>query len=84
MTPEKDSQSGIILIFPIRLIESAALWDRDNVESHVELSCRKTGQKVRLPVTMRLVGQRPEHLGEQRQDLHVHSVKVKHFIPFIK
>ncbi|XP_022313260.2 nuclear pore membrane glycoprotein 210-like [Crassostrea virginica] len=63
MTPEKDSQSGIILIFPIRLIESAALWDRDNVESHVELSCRKTGQKVRLPVTMRLVGQRPEHLG---------------------
>lgn len=64
LTPEKDSQSGIILIFPIRLIESAALWDRDNVESHVELSCRKTGQKVRLPVTIRLLGQRPEHLGE--------------------
>ncbi|XP_052692934.1 nuclear pore membrane glycoprotein 210-like [Crassostrea angulata] len=63
LTPEKDSQSGIILIFPIRLIESAALWDRDNVESHVELSCRKTGQKVRLPVTIRLVGQRPEHLA---------------------
>ncbi|XP_062607902.1 nuclear pore membrane glycoprotein 210-like [Saccostrea cucullata] len=63
MTPEKDSQSGIILIFPIRLIESAALWERENTESHVELSCRKTGQKVRLPVSVRLIGQRPEQFG---------------------
>jgi hypothetical protein len=65
MTPEKDSQSGTILIFPIRLVESAALWDRESIESHVELSCRKTGQKVRLPVSVRLIGQRPEHFGEQ-------------------
>ncbi|XP_048780768.2 nuclear pore membrane glycoprotein 210-like isoform X2 [Ostrea edulis] len=63
MTPEKDSQSGTILIFPVRLVESASLWDRESVESHVELSCRKTGQKVRLPVSVRLIGQRPEHFG---------------------
>lgn len=74
MTPEKDSQSGTILIFPVRLVESASLWDRESVESHVELSCRKTGQKVRLPVSVRLIGQRPEHFGERVTYLPEYSV----------
>ncbi|KAK3103291.1 hypothetical protein FSP39_018237 [Pinctada imbricata] len=62
MTPEKDSQSGNILIYPIRLLETAILWEKEKLESSVDLICQKTGQQVTLPVSIRLIGTKPDYL----------------------
>ena len=64
LAPERDSQSGNILIYPIRLIETALLWEREKLEASVDLICQKTGQKVTLPVSIRLIGDRPEYLSK--------------------
>jgi sRNA-binding carbon storage regulator CsrA len=41
-------QTGSI-IFPIKLIDTGALWERETHDVHVTLICQKTGQEVKLP-----------------------------------
>ncbi|XP_021353376.1 nuclear pore membrane glycoprotein 210-like isoform X2 [Mizuhopecten yessoensis] len=66
LSPEKDTQSGAVLLYPIRLIESAALWERDQIDVHIEMVCQKTGQKVKLPVFVSLIGQKPDYISTYR------------------
>jgi hypothetical protein len=56
-------QTGSI-IFPIKLIDTSALWERETHDVHVTLICQKTGQEVKLPVSIRLIGQKPEYFGK--------------------
>ncbi|KAK3608986.1 hypothetical protein CHS0354_020538 [Potamilus streckersoni] len=58
--PEKDAQVKSVVLYPIRLIDSLTLWDRDQLDVSVEVICQKIGQKVKIPVYIKLIGQRPE------------------------
>ncbi|XP_060082895.1 nuclear pore membrane glycoprotein 210-like [Ylistrum balloti] len=66
LSPEKDTQSGAVLLYPIRLIESAALWEKDQIDVHIEMICQKTGQRVKLPVFVSLIGQKPDYISTYR------------------
>ena len=52
------------IIFPIKLIDTGALWEGETHDVHVTLICQKTGQEVKLPVSIRLIGQKPEYFGK--------------------
>ncbi|KAL3841492.1 hypothetical protein ACJMK2_019630 [Sinanodonta woodiana] len=58
--PEKDALAKSVVLYPIRLIDSLTLWDRDQLDVSVEVICQKIGQKVKIPVYIKLIGQRPE------------------------
>ncbi|KAL4239760.1 hypothetical protein ACF0H5_000563 [Mactra antiquata] len=66
LPPESDPQSQSILIYPIRLIDTLALWEREQLDVWVDLIGQKTGQKVKIPVFIRLIGQKPEISGYRR------------------
>ncbi|CAC5367420.1 NUP210 [Mytilus coruscus] len=63
LKPEQDTQSKSVL-YPIRLLNSAALWDRETLDVSVNMICAKTGQEVKVPVSIRLIGQKPEYLDD--------------------
>lgn len=63
LDPKEDGQSLFVKIFPIRLIESRALWELEQIDVSVELSCRFSKQTVRIPVFVGLIGQKPEFIG---------------------
>ncbi|KAJ8299580.1 hypothetical protein KUTeg_023640 [Tegillarca granosa] len=63
LAPEFDTQSGHVSLYPIRLLETAAVWEREKLDVFVELICKKTGHVVKLPVFIRLIGQKPDHIG---------------------
>ncbi|XP_052800976.1 nuclear pore membrane glycoprotein 210-like [Mya arenaria] len=60
LPPESDAQSNDIIIYPIKLLNSVALWEREQLDVWVNLIGRKTGQKVKIPVFIRLIGQKPD------------------------
>lgn len=60
---ESDPQSSSIFIYPIKLLDTVTLWERDQIDVWVNLVGQKTGQKVKVPVFIRLVGQKPEVSG---------------------
>jgi hypothetical protein len=60
---ESDPQSKSIAIYPVRLIDTVALWEREQLDVWVDLIGEKTGQKVRIPVFIRLIGQKPDIAG---------------------
>ncbi|KAL5006223.1 hypothetical protein ScPMuIL_015029 [Solemya velum] len=63
LTPEKDTQTGSVLLYPIRLMDTIALWERENLNAYVELVCQPTGQRVKVPVFIRLIGQKPDYIA---------------------
>ncbi|VDI43866.1 nuclear pore complex protein Nup210, partial [Mytilus galloprovincialis] len=63
LEPEQDTQSKSVL-YPIKLLDSAALWDRETLDMSVNMICAKTGQEVKVPVSIRLIGQKPEYLDD--------------------
>ncbi len=60
LPPDQDSQSGHVVLFPVRLLDSLSVWERDELDLYVELSNRRTGQKARIPVFIKLIGDKPE------------------------
>ena len=60
LTPETDPQSGAVVLYPVRLRDSLTLWEREQLDLYVELSNQRTGQKQRVPVYVKLVGQKPD------------------------
>ncbi|XP_076471495.1 nuclear pore membrane glycoprotein 210-like [Babylonia areolata] len=71
MTPETDPQSGAVVLYPVRLRDSLTLWEKEQLDLHVELANQRTGQKQRVPVSIKLIGQKPDipRLGQYRQDV---------------
>lgn len=62
MDPVRDLQTNTI-DYPIRLLDTAALWNRESLDVSVNLICSVTDQEVKVPVNIRLIGQKPEYLG---------------------
>ena len=60
LTPERDMQSGVVVLYPVRLRDSLTLWEREQLDLYVELSNQRTGQKQRVPVYVKLIGQKPD------------------------
>ncbi|KAL8601945.1 hypothetical protein ACOMHN_008437 [Nucella lapillus] len=71
LSPETDPQSGAVVLYPVRLRDSLTLWEREHLDLYVELANQRTGQKQRVPVIIKLVGQKPDipRLGQYRQDV---------------
>nr|KAG5685485.1 hypothetical protein BaRGS_003378 [Batillaria attramentaria] len=72
LSPETDPQSGAVVLYPVRLRDSLSLWEREQLDLSVELSNARTGQKQRVPILVKLVGQKPETPrmgGQYRQDV---------------
>ena len=61
---ETDPQAANIFIYPIRLLDTVTLWEREQLDVWVNLIGQKTGQKVKIPVFIRLIGQKPEVSGK--------------------
>ena len=59
LSPEQDSQSGTVILYPIRLLDSLSLWEREKLDLWVELIGTRTGQKVKIPVYVKLIGEKP-------------------------
>ena len=64
LSVERDPQSKSVLIYPIRLLDTVSLWEREQLDVSVDLICQKTGQKVKIPVFIRLIGQKPDLSSE--------------------
>ena len=60
MSPERDSQSRSVTVYPIRLLDTITLWEREQLDVWVNVICQKIGQKVKIPVFIRLIGQKPD------------------------
>ena len=60
MSPERDSQSRSVTVYPIRLLDTITLWEREQLDVWVDVICQKIGQKVKIPVFIRLIGQKPD------------------------
>lgn len=60
MTPERDPQSRSMMVYPIRLLDTITLWEREQLDVWVDVICQKIGQKVKIPVFIRLIGQKPD------------------------
>ncbi|XP_052218938.1 nuclear pore membrane glycoprotein 210-like isoform X2 [Dreissena polymorpha] len=60
LPPESDSQSNGIILYPIKLLDTVALWEREQLDVWVDLIGQKTGQKVKIPIFIRLIGQKPD------------------------
>ena len=60
LSPESDPQSGAVVLYPVRLRDSLTLWEREQLDLHVELSNQRTGQKLRVPIYVKLLGQKPD------------------------
>ncbi|XP_041366942.1 nuclear pore membrane glycoprotein 210-like [Gigantopelta aegis] len=71
LSPEQDSQSGSVILYPIRLLESLSLWERENLDLWIELTGTLTGQKVEIPVYVKVIGEKPgyEHLNKNYRDV---------------
>ncbi|XP_070200007.1 nuclear pore membrane glycoprotein 210-like [Littorina saxatilis] len=69
LTPEIDPQSGAVVLYPVRLKDSLTLWERENLDLHLELSNQRTGQKHRIPVYIKLFGQKPDVPRHYRHDV---------------
>ncbi|KAH9518820.1 hypothetical protein Btru_006348 [Bulinus truncatus] len=65
LAPEADLASSGTVHYPVRLIDSSVLWDRENIDLFVEVSHKRTGYKVRIPVLVKLIGRKPETLKLQ-------------------
>ena len=63
LVPERDPQSRSIIIYPIRLLDTITLWEREQLDVWVEVICQKIGQKIKVPVFVRLIGQKPDLSG---------------------
>ncbi|XP_067655062.1 nuclear pore membrane glycoprotein 210-like isoform X1 [Haliotis asinina] len=60
LSPDQDSQSGSVVLFPVRLLDSLSVWERETLDLHVELVNRRTGQRAKIPVYIKLIGDRPD------------------------
>ncbi|BFZ03901.1 hypothetical protein BsWGS_06940 [Bradybaena similaris] len=71
LSPERDSNSNNVILFPVRLLDSLTLWEREHLDLAVDAVHTRTGHTVRIPVIVKLIGQKPEipHLNTFRQDL---------------
>lgn len=56
LSPERDSQQEHTVHFPVRLIDSAALWRLDKHDVSIEVRCLATGQVHKIPVSIRIHG----------------------------
>ncbi|ESO84308.1 hypothetical protein LOTGIDRAFT_236288 [Lottia gigantea] len=63
LSPQRDSQSGAVVLFPIRLLDTYSIWERESLDLYVELSSLLTGQKVKIPVFVKLIGNKPSASG---------------------
>ena len=63
MAPERDPQSRSIIIYPVRLLDTITLWEREQLDVSVDVICQKIGQKIKIPVFIRLIGQKPDLSG---------------------
>ncbi|XP_050414077.1 nuclear pore membrane glycoprotein 210-like [Patella vulgata] len=63
LIPERDTQSGAVILFPVRLLDTFSIWERESLDLFVEMSSHLTGQKVRVPVLVKLLGQKPDGTG---------------------
>ncbi|CAL1542005.1 unnamed protein product, partial [Lymnaea stagnalis] len=68
LTPVKDSSSSNIIQFPVQLIDSLTLWDREQLDLSIDVSHKLTGHKVQIPVFVKLIGQKPS-IPHNRQAL---------------
>ena len=60
LAPERESSSQSVVVFPVHLLDSLTLWERSQVtDLWVEVSHARTGHKVKLPVHIKLIGQKP-------------------------
>ncbi|RUS71401.1 hypothetical protein EGW08_020832, partial [Elysia chlorotica] len=68
---EKDAGSPNTVVFPVRLLDSLTLWEKELLDLTVEVSHTRSGHRVRIPVYVKLIGQKPEgvYVRSPRQDL---------------
>lgn len=64
LPPERDSLSKSMIIYPVRLLDTITLWEREQLDVWVDVICQKIGQKVKIPVFIRLIGQKPDLLSK--------------------
>ncbi|CAG5123932.1 unnamed protein product, partial [Candidula unifasciata] len=71
LSPERDSNSNNVILFPVRLLDSLTLWEREHIDLAVDAIHTRTGHTVRIPVIVKLIGQKPmiPHLNSLRQEL---------------
>ncbi|XP_071099780.1 nuclear pore membrane glycoprotein 210-like isoform X2 [Haliotis cracherodii] len=60
LSPDQDSQPGGVVLFPVRLLDSLSVWERETLNLHVELVDKRTGQRAKIPVYIKLIGDRPD------------------------
>ncbi|GFN96241.1 nuclear pore membrane glycoprotein 210-like [Plakobranchus ocellatus] len=57
---EKDATNSNIAVFPVRLLDSLTLWEKELVDISVEVSHARSGHKLRVPIYVKLIGQKPD------------------------
>jgi hypothetical protein len=48
------------MLYPVRLHDSLALWEREQLDLYVTIASQRTGQQQRVNVHIKLVGQKPD------------------------
>ena len=57
---EKDASNANIAVFLVRLLDSLTLWEKELIDISVEVSHTRSGHRVRIPVYVKLIGQKPD------------------------
>ncbi|XP_059163994.1 nuclear pore membrane glycoprotein 210-like [Physella acuta] len=59
----KEPISNNVVQFPVMLIESVILWNKEEFDLWVEITNKHIGHTVRIPIYVKLIGQKPEMAG---------------------
>ena len=62
-SPERHNQQDYSLLVVIVLADTSTLWDRSPLQASLKVRCALTGQQVNVPVDIKLIGQKPQHLS---------------------
>ncbi|XP_055899109.1 nuclear pore membrane glycoprotein 210-like [Biomphalaria glabrata] len=68
LAPEVDLANSNVINYPVKLVDSALLWNKEKLDIYVEASHRRTGYKVKIPVLVKLIGQKPDSSKMHRLD----------------
>ncbi|GFS06170.1 nuclear pore membrane glycoprotein 210-like [Elysia marginata] len=57
---EKDASNTNMVVFPVRLLDSLTLWEKELADISLDIAHARSGHRVRVPIYVKLIGQKPD------------------------
>lgn len=72
LPPESDMSTSSAMVYPVRLREVGVVWEQLRSDLSLDFSCQLTGQRVRVPIYIKLVERKEILPGKFDLAIHGH------------